>query len=372
MLFASPVFAQKNNNPSFRWEIANELPAGNGQAVSLGVAGPVTGVYNKYFIVAGGANFPAGMPWEGGAKKYDDRICLYSQERRQLKLKTTEYTLPQPVAYAASGSIDDGLIYAGGENAAGITGKVWLLSIDKDGIIRFDSLPSLPIPVSNAAMTIVDNTAYLAGGENSSQTFNQLLTLDLSDSNSGWKKLADIPQPVSHAVLIAVKNKTGVTLYLSGGRKKNSSGISTLYNHFWAYSASTNNWQEKPPLPYVLCAGTGLQTDEHTILLFGGDKGTVFNKVETLIAAIQKEQDPEKKQALTLEKNKLQSTHPGFSREILRFDLKKETWSIAGQLPFETPVTTTAVKGKYSILIPSGEIKAGVRTPNILSLKIRR
>lgn len=372
MLFAIPVFAQQNNNLSFHWKIANELPAGNGQAVSSGVAGPVTGVYKKYFIVAGGANFPDGMPWEGGAKKYHDKIYLYCQERRQLKIKTVAYTLPQPVAYAASCSIDDGLIFAGGENTAGVTGKVWLLSVDADGIIRFDSLPSLPIPVSNAAMTIVDNTAYLAGGENSNQTFNQLLTLDLSDSNSGWKKLAEIPQPVSHSVLTAVKKKSGVTLYLCGGRKKNSTGISTLYSNTWAYSVNNNNWQEKPPLPYSLSAGTGMQTDEHTILLFGGDKGTVFNKVETLIAAIQKEQDPEKKQALTLEKNKLQSTHPGFSREILRFDLKKEIWSIAGQLPFETPVTTTAVKGKYSILIPSGEIKAGVRTPDILSLKIRR
>ena len=69
MLFATPVFAQKKSELTLQWKVANELPAETGKAVSIGVAGPVTGVYKDRFIVAGGANFPGGMPWEGGAKK---------------------------------------------------------------------------------------------------------------------------------------------------------------------------------------------------------------------------------------------------------------------------------------------------------------
>lgn len=126
----------------------------------------------------------------------------------------------------------------------------------------------------------------------------------------------------------------------------------------------------KTPLPYALCAGTGILQDRH-ILLFGGDKGIVFNQAETLIAAIKNTSDPVKKQELILEKNKLQSTHPGFSREVIAYDIDQDTWSVAGLIPYETPVTTTAVNWENGILIPSGEIRAGVRTPRILKLKIR-
>ena len=97
----------------------------------------------------------------------------------------------------------------------------------------------------------------------------------------------------------------------------------------------------------------------------------VFNKAETLIAAINAETDPVKKQELIREKNQLQSTHPGFSREILKYTIENDSWSSVAEIPYDTPVTCTAVKGNHGILIASGEIRAGVRSPKILSLKIR-
>ena len=44
------------------WTELPELP------VSLGVAGPFAGVSHDVLIVGGGANFPNGAPWDGGAK----------------------------------------------------------------------------------------------------------------------------------------------------------------------------------------------------------------------------------------------------------------------------------------------------------------
>lgn len=372
MLFATPVLAQKKTDLNLHWEIASQLPADSGQMISLGVAGPVTGLCENRLLVAGGANFPDGMPWEGGAKKYHDRLFIYLQKRQKLILTGTTGKLPEPVAYAANCTLPEGLLYAGGENGKGVTDKVWLIRSDKKEKLSFTALPSLPVAVSNAAITLQDHTVYLAGGENNQQAFAQLLSLNLENIEAGWKKLADIPQPVSHAVFTALDNNGKPMLYLAGGRRKNSNGISTIYNNLWVYDINTNQWEEKASLPYSLCAGTGIQQDKHRILLFGGDKGIVFNKAEALIAAIAKESDPEKKKALTTEKNYLQANHPGFSREIHLYDSEENEWTILAQLPYETPVTTTAVKGKFGILIPSGEIKAGVRTPGILKLKIRQ
>lgn len=370
MLFATPVMAQKKSGFTFQWEIATEVPADSGQSASLGIAGPVTGVYNHLFLVAGGANFPGAMPWDGGVKKYHAAGYIYCKDHRKLKVRSTAFMLPQPVAYAASCSTPEGIVYAGGENETGFSDKVWLIRFDPTGEVRFNPLPSLPVPVSNASVTFVDGIVYLAGGENNTQTFTQLLALDLTNTSTGWKKLDDIPKPVSHTVLTAASHLSGIKLYISGGRKKNSNGISTIHTSLFVYDLTANQWQEKTPLPYALCAGTGILQDRH-ILVFGGDKGIVFNQAETLIAAINTTSDPSKKQELILKKNKLQSTHPGFSREVIAYDIDQDTWTVAGQLPYETPVTTTAVNWENGILIPSGEIRAGVRTPRILKLKIR-
>lgn len=89
-----------------------------------------------------------------------------------------------------------------------------------------------------------------------------------------------------------------------------------------------------------------------------------------MIIAINAEEDVLKKQRLIEQKNKLQSSHPGFSKEILAYNIKEDKWTIAGQISFDSPVTTTAVIWGNKVMLPSGEIKAGVRTPQILSANL--
>lgn len=373
MFLTVPALAQKKQHYFLKWNVAAELPADSGQQNSLGVAGPVTGMHNDVLFVAGGANFPDAMPWQGGAKKFHAAIHVYAAKHRKLKLLAKSFSLPHPIAYAASCNTPTGVFYAGGESEKGISDKVRLMMWDDESEeILFKTLPALPFAVSNAAATLIGNTVYLAGGETTANTSTQFLCLDLSNISAGWKTLADIPQPVSHTVMTAALNKAGDKIYLCGGRKKNSNGISTLYNNVFVYDVTTSSWEEKKAMPYALSAGTGIVHDEKNILLFGGDKGVVFNKTETLIAAINAEKDPAKKQELVQQKNKLQSQHPGFSKEVLLYNIKNDTWKIIGTIPFDTPVTTTAVKRKSGVFIPSGEVKAGVRSPKILLVKIQQ
>ncbi len=373
MLLTVPALAQKKQHYLLKWNVAAELPSDSGQQNSLGVAGPVTGIHNNIFFVGGGANFPEAMPWQGGAKKFHAAVHVYSAKHGKLKLLAKSFSLPHSIAYAASCNTANGVLYAGGENENGISDKVWLMMWDdKTKEIIFKTLPSLPLAVSNAAVTLIGNTVYLAGGETAAHTSTQFLCFELNNISAGWKNMADIPQPVSHTVMTAAIKKTGDKIYLCGGRKKNNNGISTLYNNVFVYEIATNKWEQKKALPYALSAGTGIIQDEKNILLFGGDKGIVFNETETLIAAINAEIDPAKKQELVQQKNKLQLQHPGFSKEVLLYNCKKDAWEIVGSIPFDTPVTTTAIKLKSSVIIPSGEIKAGVRSPKILSVKIQR
>jgi N-acetylneuraminic acid mutarotase len=88
-----------------------------------------------------------------------------------------------------------------------------------------------------------------------------------------------------------------------------------------------------------------------------------------LLSAIHAEKDEEKKQQFIKEKNQLQINHPGFSKEILVYNSITDKWRSAGQIPFDSPVTTTIVRRGHVYYIPCGEIRAGIRSTRILKLK---
>ncbi|CAL1516728.1 N-acetylneuraminate epimerase [Chitinophaga sp. MM2321] len=363
--------AQQTGDKSIKWTIAGELPPGNGCSRSLGVAGPVAGLYGGILLVAGGANFPESMPWEGGKKKYYDEGFVYAGSGQHPLLQKETFKLPAPVAYAASCSTPQGVLYAGGENENGISNKVYLLQWDiatEKAVVK--SLPDLPEAITNGAASADGNNVYFAGGETVNGVSDNFYSLDLRHTTAGWTKLPTLPKPVSHMVLIVQPGGDHPGVYLMGGRKKNADGISELYTSVYMFDLLTQSWKEKRSMPYSLCAGTGIGTAQGSIFLFGGDKGTTFHQSETLNAATGREKDPVKKQALIEQRIRLQSTHPGFSNEILVYNTATDVWSVAGSIPFETPVTTVAVAWGNDVIIPSGEIRAGVRTPQLLLGKL--
>jgi len=367
------MLAQINTGIQIDWRIAATLPASPDNDQPLGQAGTLAGIHNNVMIIAGGANFPDKAPWNGGKKRYYKDVFVYEMDTRDVTRKLDKvFQLSLNTAYGASCSSSRGIVYAGGENESGISDQVILLRWDPVGKkILINDLPSLPFPVTNAAATCHGNRVFVAGGETTDGgVSSKFLSLDLANVSSGWKQLADLPKPISHTIMVVQSNGDQDAIYILGGRKRNASGISDLYASVYAFDFLKNQWQEKRSLPYPLFAGTGVAAGSHSILLFGGDKGETFQKAERLIAAISKEKDEKKREELNREKISVQLAHPGFSKEVLQYNTITNKWSIGGCIPFDVPVTTTACKwGKY-VIIPSGEIKAGVRTPLVLAGKI--
>jgi N-acetylneuraminate epimerase len=212
---------------------------------------------------------------------------------------------------------------------------------------------------------------YVAGGETPVGVSDQFYSLNLKKSSEGWKQLSAIPKPLSHTVMAVQSIGRNSFICLIGGRKKNGNGISDIYSSVYEFDLKKNEWKEKNPLPYALAAGTGIANASNSILLFGGDKGETFHKTEVLIAAINAEKDEARKQELIRQKNELQKSHPGFRNEVLLYNTVKGECKVIGKIPLNTPVTTTAVRWGNDVFIPSGEIRAGVRTPQILIGKIK-
>jgi N-acetylneuraminate epimerase len=364
MFFTANISAQKKQKLTMQWTVAAELPVAANEAKALGVAGAIAGVYKNKMVVAGGANFPDAMPWLGGKKKYTDELYVYAKKGNAISLQQ-KAKLPFTIAYAASCTTTKGIVVAGGENENGIRRKAFLLKLTSDAsVFSLQELPDLPFAVTNTSIAVNGQNVYLAGGEMVNGVSDQLLVLDLNNPAAGWKKLSTTAKQVSHAVLLINEQ----ILYLIGGRKRNSNGISTLYNSVSAFDLLTNQWTEKKSLPYALSAGTGA-VYKNQLFVLGGDKGETFHRTEELIAAINETTDEVTKKKLTDEKTALQSAHPGFSKEILAYDIINDKWQVIGNIPYATPVTTTAVTWNNCFFIPSGEIKAGVRSPYILSAK---
>lgn len=366
MFLTAVSSAQMNKVKTIQWQKAGELPALAGTATALGVAGPVAGVHGGLFLVAGGANFPEDMPWNGGKKKYHEEIYVFRKAGDSLLHHVTT-KLPFAIAYAASVSLPGGILAIGGENENGLSNGVFLLQwkaeLNKVTVMTF---PSLPFAVTNASAAIHGNKVYVAGGERANDVSAELLVLDIENPEAGWKNLPALPSPTSHAVMVVQDNGKKECIYLVGGRKRNPGGTSDLYASVWQFDLQAKQWKERRSMPYALSAGTGTSIGDHQVVIFGGDAGDTFHKVEGLIAAIAKENDEQKRKQLIDEKARVQSSHPGFCGKVLVYDTKQDKWQEKDCMPFNVPVTTTAVTWNGAVFLPSGEIRAGIRTPLIM------
>jgi N-acetylneuraminate epimerase len=370
LLICTSIPAQRKYDR--RWSVAANLPINQKLGRQPGLAGPLSGFINGELIIAGGSNFPDSMPWQGGKKVYwnDIYILHINRKGKYSWVNNGEYKLKENIAYGASVQMKEGIVCIGGENGNGISKKVFLMhGNDMQKKIVIKDLPELPILLTNLSAVSIESDIYVAGGESMNEVSNHLYKLNIHEPAKGWIELAAIPIAVSHAVLLEGEKAFTPYLYLAGGRKKNSNGISDLYSSTFEYNIEKNEWTKKKDLPYPVSAGIGIGGRSQEIFFIGGDKGETFHKVETLLTAIAAEKDEIKKQQLIKDKNQLQIDHPGFSKDVLSYNVYKDEWRKVGQIPFASPVTTVAVKGDHKYYIPCGEIKAGIRSSQILVLK---
>ncbi|MGX5817725.1 sodium:solute symporter family transporter [Chitinophaga lutea] len=376
LCLTQPCRAQQPN--LIKWKVAARLPSLPDNAPQPGVAGAFAGVHNNMLIVAGGANFPNGMPWTGGKKVYRQEIYVLSHSTANDSLiAARSFSLDSPAAYGASATLPIGIACAGGENGNGPLDRAFLLRWDDaQKQVTIKDLPPLPVPLTNTAGAAIGTTFYVAGGENNDGVSNTLFALNLSLPAPAWEKRASIPAALSHGVLVAQSNGTKTKLYLIGGRARTNSGISELSSKAWSYDPENDQWAAIAPVHDArgvtnLSAATAVAAGSSYILVMGGDKGDVFHRLETLQAQIARTSDADKEKT-DAERRAILEHHPGFNTDVLLYNTVTDAWTVAGKLPFAAPVTTSAVKWNGAIYLPSGEIRPGTRTADVLRGEIEK
>lgn len=356
------------------WSVLATIPTYKGDSVQPGLAGAFIGVHGDALIIAGGANFPNGMVWEGGKKAYHKDIYILEKKANNEYqwFEEKRFSLAQKSAYGLTIPTEEGLICVGGMNDSELLSSVYLLKWDATRKeIEIEDLPPLPKPFANMSGGKIGSKIYVAASDNSSES-KYFISLDLAKLEEGWQELPVWGgSPRTHAVGVVQNDGEVDCFYLFRGRFKGENSTSAMLTDSYVYNPVTNQWKEiKSEAVFPLAAGTGIAVGANHVLLLGGDDGRTFNHLEQLGADINAASDTVLRQQVMAERDAILKNHSGFSKDIWAFHTITQTWTKVGELPYQTQVTTTAFEWDDQILIPSGEIAPSVRTPQISALSL--
>lgn len=340
-----------------------------------GVSACYAGVTGGQLIISGGCNFPDTPAAEGGKKKYYKGIYAADFNADSVFYWRKVGELPVPTAYGVSVSTADGIVCIGGMNDKGSLRDVYLIhwKDDKQKKVMIEPLPSLPYALDNFTGTLIGNRIYIAGGnctksdtavgEVKSQPSNVFLCLDLEKLIEGWQELPPFPgfpriQPVS-----AGGQRNGeYCFYLWGGFAPSFNGRpASLSTSGYYYSPSSHAWTELDAPSgrngecISLGGGTASASGSNLIMCMGGVDKDIF------LSALQK-----------TEKDYL--LHPAdwykFNRKILFYGVDRNIWQEAMETSCTARAGAALVGDGRTFFSINGELKPGIRTPNILKIII--
>jgi len=362
----------KTNDMTINWnELTTEGITGD---LEKGVSATYAATVNNKLIVAGGANFPGKLGFEGGSKAYYDVIlALDTIENNKWQIVGK---LPNPSAYGVSVQTDEAAYWIGGETASGPTSDVYKVSLNASDSVQLDSITSLPVTMDNFAGCSLNNLIFVGGGNINGKPGNQLYCLDTKNGNE-WKELKPFPglprvQPVITAMEIDGKQFVYLFGGFFGGNESNKPEMAT---EVYRYSVADNSWEkvadqldEKTQKPFSLGGATAMPINNQYILCLGGVNYDVF------LEAITSQHNINFNKALSQDEKKLQNynfskeymTQPveyyNFNKECRVFDTESNTWKTIDTISFAARAGATLVFSKNKFYAVQGELKPGVRT----------
>lgn len=201
-------------------------------------------------------------------------------------------------------------------------------------------LPPLPKPLADACGALVGDTLYVAGGRDapdSAGPSDAAYRIDLSAPAPKWTAIDPCP---GGGRMLAVAAGFDGKFWLAGGADLERGAERRYRKDAYCYDPAAG-WKRLADLPHpVAAAPSPAPTDATGFSVLGGDDGTQVGVA------------PDR--------------HRGFVRTILRYDAKAGKWTAAGELP-AARVTVPCVVWDRTWVVPGGEVRPGVRSPEVWS-----
>lgn len=320
----------------------------------LGVSAPFVGLLNGEVIVAGGCNFPEAPAAEGGTKRfYADVFALDTSGAAWRKVGM----LPQALAYGAYASVAEGVICAGGTDSTGRPVRdVFLL-----GGAGITSLVSIPRPLDNCAGAFLDGRFYVAGN----RAF-YIYDFAADDWREGllWPGAERRVQPV----LAAQAGK----IWLFGGYDPD--GPKFVTGTGYVFDPATDSWEavagpvDENGLPLLAAGGAGAAWGTDSIVCFGGVNAAVFTEALQRGQRLAGEPGNDSLRAAQRDYMEQEAEWYRFNDRVLIYNTATGIWTVSA-----TPAPQSARAGAVAVSLPgrggivlfNGELKPGVRTPEV-------
>ena len=235
------------------------------------------------------------------------------------------------------------VVCAGGSDAQRHYSDVFVMRLVGEEL-QFENLPPLPRPLANGAGALLGNTLYVAGGSETPEATNALQdfwALDLAAAQPQWRELAPWPGPARILAVAAVQDgafflASGVELFSDADGKPARRYLRDVYR----YKPGVG-WKRVADLPHPTAAAPSPAPalGQSAFVILGGDDGSKvgFQPI---------------------------AEHPGFPKTILAYHTITDTWKPLGEVP-AARVTTPTVKWNDDWVVPSGEMRPGVRSPEV-------
>lgn len=314
---------------SLSWSRTVLPPSPSDTAGNLGLAGVYAGMIDGRLVLAGGANFPAGLPSEGGPKVWHPDVYVQDSDSGWT---CWPGALGKESAYGVTIPHDGGLLLIGGCRSGECLSDIRLLRLDAGGKPVVEEWGTLPFPLSNMAGGQIGPQVYLAGGisELPGEALDKFIVLDLKTRSCRTRPWPDAP---ARAFSVGVVQSDGMDncFYLFSGRNFRGNGPWEVLRDGWAWNPRLGTWKPvKGDFPVM--AGCAVPFGTNHILFAGG-----------------RSEDP--------------STPDNVLRIYHTVTASMLTVPVEDQV---LPVTTAFVRNGASFNLCSGEVAPGVRTPVVL------
>ena len=371
------------------WSRLPALPPSSDQITQPGLAAPFSGTSNNMLLVAGGCNFPEIPVWDGGTKAYyNDAFALEKTSSGQYKWHTG-FKIPYKVAYGVSITTSEGIICIGGNNNSESFSSVFLMRWDPlSNQIITENFPSLPFPISQMSGALVGKIIYLAGGYVNGAFSNAFLSIDLSKKGTSefkWKQLPDYPGPARvQAIAVGQNAAEEKHFYLfSGSSYPDNLKDPLILTDGLEYNPKTKTWTKIPDIKPIeedalsLHGGSGIAIGAQHILFTGGVNRDIFfdawKREREIKVAVSKNDTAKYSQLLKKRYDYFIMEPPAFkfNKEVIAYHTITKSWIKVQDYPFPGPAGAPMIKWDNGFVVVNGEIKPGVRSPEVSYGEIR-
>lgn len=361
----------KNNTMKINW---NKLStAGLNGDLTKGVSASYAALINGKLIVAGGANFPGKLGFEGGAKAFYDEVLIYDNTSEDWKVIGR---LPTPSAYGVSVSVSEGALWIGGNNEKESLKSCYKLSLSPNNEISLKPLVDLPFPMDNFSGCSINETVFVGGGIVDGKSSNKFYCLD-TKTDSEWVELPDYPGiPRVQPVLVALETEGKTYIYLLGGLFGGDENQEpAMATDILRFDVAENVWsvvgeQIDPETgnPFSLGGATAFAINNRYIICLGGVNYDIFLDAITTQYNIgfDSKLTPEEKKEKNLNFSKHYMTQPveyyKFNTECRVYDTHTGEWITIDNTTNSARAGATLVTDGNRFYAVQGELKPGLRT----------